>query len=276
MFSCKQKSISLEQLKENREKQIKSLDGNLDFPTKLLFTGIAFFVMYLMSDYVLKTLFDALTRVDGFDTRVQFVLNMVMYIMPWFFGFISVGLMSVAAFIASVEIGYSAFVFYRFNKRIKKRQQDEKNTNEPQQTQPHDIQYQESGALSVRDLHYKAAALAGHANTAYWESLMCAFGDEAHARGFIVLTIDEYQQQIVTWEIEDLDAQDKSHLGCTVIKARQKLFSPTIAPDIVDRIVTTGTEDGYNTYWADTILNALEKEGLVVVKTTKTELPNNG
>lgn len=104
---------------------------------------------------------------------------------------------------------------------------------------------------------------------------MCAFGDEAHARGFIVLTIDEYQQQIVTWEIEDLDAQDKSHLGCTVIKARQKLFSPTIAPDIVDRMVTTGTEDGYNTYWADTILNALEKEGLVMVKTTNAEPTHN-
>lgn len=271
MFSCKQKSISLEQLKENREKLIKSLDGKLDFPTKLLFTGMAFFVMYLISDYVLKILFDTLTSIDGFDTRVQFILNMVMYIMPWFFGFISLGLMSVAAFIASVEVGYSAFVFYRFNKRIKKRQQEEKNTNEPQQTQPHDIQYQENGALSVRDLHHKAAALAGHANTAYWESLMCAFGDEAHARGFIALTIDEYQQQIVTWEIEDLDAQDKSHLGCAVIKARQKLFAPTMAPDIVDRIVTTGTEDGHNTYWADAILNALEKEGLVVVKTTNTE-----
>ncbi|CNI40256.1 Uncharacterised protein [Yersinia pekkanenii] len=271
MFSCKRKSISLEQLKENREKQIKSLDRKLDFPTNLLFMGMAFFVMYLISDYVLKTLFDTLTRVDGFDTRVQLVLNMVMYIMPWFFGFISLGLMSVAASIASVEIGYSALVFYSLNKRIKKRQQEEKNTNEPQQTQPHDIQYKQRGYVSVLDLHHKATALAVHANIAYWECLMCAFGEEAHTRGFIVLTIDEYQQQIVTWEIEDLDAQDKSHLGCAVIKARQKLFAPTMTPDIVDRIVTTGTEDGHNTYWVDAILNALEKEGLVVVKTTNTE-----
>lgn len=271
MFSCKQKSISLEQLKENRGKQIKSLDRNLDFPTNLFFTGMAFFVMYLISDYVLKTLFDTLTRVDGFDTRVQFALNMVMYIMPWFFGFISVGLMSVAAFIASVEIGYSAFLFYRFNKRIKKRQQEEKNKNEPQQTQPHHIQYKEGGSVSVLDLHHKAAALAEHANTDFWECLMCAFGDEAHTRGFVVLTIDEYQQQIVTWEIEDLDAQDKSYLGCAVIKARETFLAPTMAADILDRIVTRGIEDGYNTSWADNILNALEKEGLVVVKTKNIE-----
>lgn len=104
-----------------------------------------------------------------------------------------------------------------------------------------------------------------HTNIEYFEHLLAAFQAAAISEGFDFI---EGTEQYVLSEVE-LD-----HFGQAIYRARCRSLSPRATDSQLARWISDAVEDGGALQWVQTILNALQSRGIVLVRVHKRVYPD--
>jgi hypothetical protein len=95
------------------------------------------------------------------------------------------------------------------------------------------------------------------ANEEYFEHILAGFQFAASEKGYRF--VEGGKQRVLA---ED----EQEHFRRAIVRARLRFLMPKISAYDLDRLVERDSEDGYSEQWLASVLNALEKRGIVMEK----------